>query len=123
MTIRDFMNAVISAETVSDEMREFAMDEIEKLNERNRKRAEKPSKTALANEPIKVELFELLKESGEILPAAAVVEKLDGKYSVQKVSALLRQLENEGKVESFEVKVKGKGKQKGYAVKEEESEE
>ena len=28
MTIRDFMNAVISAETVTDEMREFAMNEI-----------------------------------------------------------------------------------------------
>lgn len=122
MTIREFMTAVIAVEGMPADLCQFAESEIAKLDARNAKRAEKPSKTALANEPIKVELFELLKESGEILPAAAVVEKLDGKYSVQKVSALLRQLENEGKVESFEVKVKGKGKQKGYAVKEESEE-
>lgn len=123
MTIREFMTAVIAVEGMSADLREFAENEIVKLDARNAKRAEKPSKTALANEPIKVELFELLKECDEILPAAAVVEKLEGKYNVQKVSSLLRQLANEGKLSVFEVKVKGKGKQKGYAVKEVESEE
>lgn len=122
MTIRDFMNAVVSAETVSDEMREFAMNEIKKLDERNRKRAEKPSKTTLANEPIKAELFDLLEEMGGVHTASAVVEKLDGKYSVQKVSSLLRQLANEGKLSVFEVKVKGKGVQKAYATIESETE-
>lgn len=123
MTIREFMTAVIAVEGMPADLCEFAENEIVKLDARNAKRAEKPSKTALANEPIKVELFELLKECDEILPAAAVVEKLEGKYSVQKVSALLRQLANENKLEVSEVKVKGKGKQKGYAVKEVESEE
>lgn len=122
MTIREFMTAVIAVEGMPADLCEFAESEIAKLDARNAKRAEKPSKTALANEPIKVELFELLEEMGGIHTASAVVEKLEGKYSVQKVSSLLRQLASEGKLSVVEVKVKGKGKQKGYTIAETESE-
>jgi ribosomal protein S19E (S16A) len=122
MTISEFMTAVIAVEGMPADLCEFAESEIAKLDARNAKRAEKPSKTALANEPIKVELFELLEEMGGVHTASAVVEKLEGKYSVQKVSSLLRQLANEGKLNVVEVKVKGKGKQKGYTIAETESE-
>lgn len=122
MTIREFMTAVIAVEGMPADLCQFAESEIAKLDARNAKRAEKPSKTALANEPIKAELFDLLEEMGGIHTASAVVEKLEGKYSVQKVSSLLRQLANEGKLSVFEVKVKGKGKQKAYATIETEIE-
>lgn len=122
MTIREFMTAVIAMENVSDEIKDFAKNEIAKLDARNAKRAEKPSKTALANEPIKAELFNLLKEWGGIHTSSAIVERLEGKYSVQKVSSLLRQLRSEDKLSAVEVKVKGKGKQIGYTIAEEESE-
>lgn len=122
MTIREFMTAVIAMENVSDEIKDFAKNEIVKLDARNAKRAEKPSKTALANEPIKAELFNLLKEWGGVHTSSAIVERLEGKYSVQKVSSLLRQLTNEGKLNAVEVRVKGKGKQKGYTIAEIESE-
>ena len=122
MTIREFMTAVIAVEGMPANLRKFAESEIAKLDARNAKRAEKPSKTALANEPIKAELFDLLEEMGGVHTASAVVEKLEGKYSVQKVSSLLRQLANEGKLSVFEVKVKGKGKQKAYATIEAETE-
>lgn len=122
MTIREFMTAVIAVEGMPADLCEFAESEIAKLDARNAKRAEKPSKTALANEPIKVELFDLLEEMGGVHTASAVVEKLEGKYSVQKVSSLLRQLASEGKLSVVEVKVKGKGKQKGYTIAETESE-
>lgn len=122
MTIREFMTAVVAVEGMPADLREFAENEIVKLDARNAKRAEKPSKTALANEPIKAELFDLLEEMGGVHTASAVVEKLEGKYSVQKVSSLLRQLASEGKLSVVEVKVKGKGKQKGYTIAETESE-
>lgn len=122
MTIREFMTAVIAVEGMPADLCEFAESEIAKLDARNAKRAEKPSKTALANEPIKVELFDLLGDLGGVHTASAVVERLEGKYSVQKVSSLLRQLANEGKLNVVEVKVKGKGKQKGYTIAETESE-
>lgn len=122
MTIREFMTAVIAVDGMPADLCQFAESEIAKLDARNAKRAEKPSKTALANEPIKAELFDLLKEMGGIHTASAVVGKLDGKYSVQKVSSLLRQLANEGKLSVFEVKVKGKGVQKAYTIAESESE-
>lgn len=122
MTIREFMTAVIAVEGMPADLCEFAESEIAKLDARNAKRAEKPSKTALANEPIKAELFDLLEEMGGVHTASAVVEKLEGKYSVYKVSSLLRQLANEGKLNVVEVKVKGKGKQKGYTIAETESE-
>lgn len=122
MTIREFMTAVIAVEGMPADLCQFAESEIAKLDARNAKRAEKPSKTALANEPIKVELFDLLEEMGGVHTASAVVEKLEGKYSVQKVSSLLRQLASEGKLSVVEVKVKGKGKQKGYTIAETESE-
>lgn len=122
MTTREFMTAVIAVEGMPADLCEFAESEIAKLDARNAKRAEKPSKTALANEPIKVELFDLLVDLGGVHTASAVVEKLEGKYSVQKVSSLLRKLANEGKLNVVEVKVKGKGKQKGYTIAETESE-
>ena len=122
MTIREFMTAVIAVEGMPADLCQFAESEIAKLDARNAKRAEKPSKTALANEPIKVELFDLLEDLGGVHTASAVVERLEGKYSVQKVSSLLRQLANEGKLSVVEVKVKGKGKQKGYTIAETESE-
>ena len=122
MTIREFMTAVIAVEGMPADLCQFAESEIAKLDARNAKRAEKPSKTALANEPIKVELFDLLEDLGGVHTASAVVERLEGKYSVQKVSSLLRQLASEGKLSVVEVKVKGKGKQKGYTIAETESE-
>lgn len=115
MTNRDFLNAVIAMENVSDEIKAFAENEIAKLDNRNAKRAEKPSKTAIANEPIKVEILKLLTEKGEVMTASAIAEIMTD-YKVQKISALCGQLVKEEKLVMSDVKVKGKGTQKGYSV-------
>lgn len=115
MTIRDFMNAVIAMENVSDEMRSFAENEIVKLDARNAKRAEKPSKTALANMPIKAEILKLLSDKNEVMTASAIAEIMS-EYKVQKISALCTQLVADGKLKVIDVKIKGKGTQKGYSV-------
>ena len=108
MTKREFYEAVMALENVDAELALFAENEINKMNERNAKRKSTPSKTAIANEPIKAQIVEVLTETPQ--SASEIAEKVG--ISTQKCSALLRQIEN---LTVTELKVKGKGKVKGYA--------
>ena len=107
MTKREFFEAVI-ANVENEDLVLFAEKEIEKMNERNAKRKNTPSKTAIANEPIKAQIVEVLTETPQ--SASEIAEKVG--ISTQKCSALLRQIKN---LTVTELKVKGKGKVKGYA--------
>lgn len=113
MTKREFLNAVIANVDVV-EIADFAKAEIEKMDARNAKRSHTPSKTAIANEPIKKAIVEWLKGQDAPTVASAVAGEL--KISTQKASALCRQLVADGELNVTEVKVKGKGMQKGYSV-------
>lgn len=111
MTTRELLNSVINA-NLSEEATEKAQALLAQLDKRNEKRANTPSKTAIANEPIKARIIGLL--NGTPKTAAEVGQTLE--ITPQKASALLRQLVESGSVESTEVKVKGKGKVKGYTL-------
>ena len=106
MTNREFLNAVISAE-INDEVIAHAKESLEKLDIRNAKRSERPSKTQIANEPIIKAIAELL--TNEPMLASEIAEKCE--ISTQKASALVKKVEG---VSVCDVKVKGKGTQKGY---------
>ena len=106
MTKREMFEAIVNGQ-VTAEIVEMAKAEIVKMDERNAKRRETPSKSAVANEPIKAEIVKVL--TNEPMTASAVAEQVG--ISTQKASALLRQIEG---LEVTEVKVKGKGKVKGY---------
>ena len=106
MTQRDFYNAVINA-NINEEMSSFATEAIAKLDERNAKRASKPSKTQIANEPIIKAISEIL--TSEPMLASKIAELCE--ISTQKASALVKKVDG---VQSVDVKVKGKGTQKGY---------
>ena len=106
MTQRDFYTAVVNA-NLNEEMTTFATEAIAKLDARNAKRAEKPSKTQLANEPIIKAIAECL--TSEPMLASAIAEKCG--ISTQKASALVKKVDG---VSVTDVKVKGKGTQKGY---------
>ena len=108
MTQREFYNAVI-AETTNADVASFAVSALEKLDARNAKRASTPSKTAIANEPIKARITEIL--TSEPQTASEIANAIG--INVQKASALLRQIDG---LTVTEVKVKGKGKVKGYAL-------
>ena len=110
MTNREFYTAVING-TITEDMVAKAHEEIAKLDERNAKRASKPSKKSLENEPIKAKILEVLSTEPKV---ASEVAELVG-ISTQKASALLRQIEG---LEVSEVKVPKKGKMKGYALAE-----
>lgn len=112
MTNREFFEAIING-TMNDEIVAHAKSAIEKLDEKNAKRNNKPSKTQIENEPIKVAIVEHIGEN-EIVTATQIGERLE--ISTQKASALLRQLVADGKVTATEIKVPKKGKQKGYSL-------
>ena len=106
MTQREFYNGVI-AETTNADLAQFAVEALEKLDARNAKRSEKPSKVQIANAPIIKAIAEVL--TSEPMRASEIAETLG--ISVQKASALVKKVDG---VQSVDVKVKGKGTQKGY---------
>ena len=106
MTNREFFENVITM-VENEEMQEKAKSLIEALDRRNAKRAERPSKTEIANAPIIKEISEIL--THEPMLASAIAEKVG--ISTQKASALVKKIDG---VQVVDVKVKGKGTQKGY---------
>ena len=113
MTRRDFFKAVM--ETSNDaELRLFAEKEIEKMDERNAKRKNSPSKKSIENEPIKAKITEFIGGCDGSQIAKEIAEKVE--ISTQKASALCRQLVADGVLKVEDVKVKGKGKVKAYSI-------
>lgn len=108
MTKREFLEMVIE-ESANAEVKAFAEGEIVKMNERNAKRSASPSKKAIENEPIKAQIKSILTDEPH---TASEIANTIG-ISTQKASALLRQIDG---LTVTEVKVKGKGKVKGYAL-------
>lgn len=107
MTKREMFEAIVNG-NVTEEIVAMAKAEIEKMDARNAKRRETPSKTAKENAPLKEKIFEILTEVP--LTAKEVGEKMG--LSTAKASALLGQIEG---LNVTEVKVKGGRKVKGYA--------
>jgi len=115
MTRREMFEAIVAG-NVTDEVIEMAHAEIEKLNARNAKRASQPSKKAIENAPVKDAIADFLGGVEEPTVASGIATALE--ISVQKASALCRQMVAEGRLAVTDVKVKGKGTQKAYSVAE-----
>lgn len=114
MTNREFFTAIAAMENLNEELIQHAEAELEKLNKRNAARAAKPTKAQKENESIKEEIVKFLTEKGGFHTASEVMEACE--ISVQKASALCRQLVEEGALTVQEIKVPKKGKQKAYAI-------
>ena len=110
MTNREFYNAIINHE-VNDEVIAMAKAEIEKLDARNEKRRNTLTKEQKANEEVKGAIVEFIGDKSEVV-ASDIAKGLD--LSTQKVSALCKQMVDNGVLAVSEVKVKGKGAVKGY---------
>lgn len=116
MTNREFLTAIANSTVLPNDLTDFAAEQITKLNARNeaRKASSKPSKTAIANEPIKASIMVFLSQQSEPVIACTVAEGVG--ISTAKASSLLRQLVESGKVVKSEVKIPKKGKTAAYAV-------
>lgn len=112
MTKREFLEIVMGLG--HPEAAEFAAKELEKMDRALAKRRSKPTKAQIANAPIIQQIVSEILEGKELKTASEIAEILE--VSVQKASAVLRQAVSEGKVEVEDVKVKGKGTQKGYRL-------
>ena len=110
MTQREFYTSVI-ASVDNEELKAYAENAIVKLDERNAKRASKPSAKQKENEPIIKAIADLL--TSEPMLASEIASTLG--ISTPKASALAKKVEG---VSVTDVKVKGKGTQKGYFLAE-----
>lgn len=106
------MNAIVNG-TVTEEVVAWAAGEIEKMDAANEKRRNAVSKKALENAPLIDRIVEeiLGDEPKTASDVAAVLE-----VSPQKASALLRAAVKAERAHVEDVKVKGKGTQKGYTA-------
>ena len=119
MTKREFLTAVSNGE-MTDELKDFATAEIEKMDNSAAARAAKPSKAQLENAPLADRIVnEIL--GTEPKTATEVAEVLE--VNVQKASALLRMTVAQGRAVQTEVKLPKKGTVKAYTLAEEASEE
>ena len=121
MTKREFLNAVIES-TADENIKEFAENEIAKLDATNAKRREKQNERNEAKDAEAAMIVETF-VTDENMTASDIVAKMveagferaDGKaVNVQFVSAALRKATELGLVTKGEKKVSGKGTQKCY---------
>ena len=115
MTMREMFEKVIAGD-VNEEVIAMCKKEIEKMDARNAKRAETPSKKAEENKPIKESIENFLMNCEEAKIASDIVAEVG--FNVQKISSLCKQMVEEGRLVSEDIKVKGKGVRKAYKIAE-----
>ena len=111
MTNREFFNKVIAGE-VDNEVVEMAQTLLAKLDEKNAKRKNTETKEQKENKVLMAKICDLLANGGMV---ASDIGKALG-VSTQKASALCVLLVKEGTVCCTDLKVKGKGTVKCYAL-------
>lgn len=108
MTKKDYFRMLKGIDKVAEngELVQFIDHEIELL-ERKNSADRKLSGNALANVALKEEIMEIVSSEPDRLFTATEIQKaMKGEYTNQRVSALLKQLKEEGKVEKIEDKRK-----------------
>jgi hypothetical protein len=118
MTNREFYTNILNATEITNEMREFAEQAIAKLDVTNEKRksaaAVKAAEKQAEKAPIRNALFEAI--GSEPKTATELVALIAAEFEVKTASvpSLLKPFVEDGSVLKVDVKVKGKGTQRGY---------
>ena len=118
MTNREFFVQISAIDTISAELREFAVDAIAKLDHTNEtrkaKKAEKAAEKQLLKAPVRNALFEALSEEPKTATelCAAVAPEFEVKPA--SIPSLMRLFVENGSCVKVDVKVPGKGTQRGY---------
>lgn len=112
MTNREFLTAIANMDNIAEDIKAYAEEKLAKLDATNEARKNKPSKAAIENAPVLEQIYcEILTVEGQ---TAATVATTAG-ISVQKASALLRQLVADGKATVTDAKMPKKGTVKVYS--------
>ena len=113
MTNKDFFSAIINA-NLSEEITDKAQAMLDQLTKERAAAAKRvSSKRAEENAPIVEAILAHIKEHPMAL-TADIATAIGA--TTPKVSSLLTTLTNEGKVESSDVKIKGKGTRKAWTL-------
>ena len=115
MTKREFFNAIVEM-NINEDLVTFAADELAKMDKANEARREKSAEKAVAKEtekaPIREAIFNVI--SDEPKTATTLIEEAGLEIKPQSIPSLVKPLVEAGKVNKVDVKVVGKGKQRGY---------
>lgn len=126
MTQREFLNAILNGtftnaagevesvvvdNEINNELLTYVREAITKLNVKNEKRKNSMTPKQKENEQLKAQILNMM-EIGTAYTASAIGEAME--LSTQRVSALMRQLENAGRVRSEMVATNKGRKVKGY---------
>lgn len=111
LTKRDYFNQLLAIDGVKEnaELVKFIDHELELLAKKNASGSSKPTAVQVANEGIKAEILECMANEPNRLFTISEMQKVFpccAELSNQRVSALVRQLVNDGKVERLEEKRK-----------------
>lgn len=111
-TTRQALVAIANG-NITDEVKAWASAEIAKLDTKNEKRRNTPTKEQVANEGVMTSIVEYIKANG-----AKVASELGTALgiSTQKASALCKKLVDGGELTVTDKKVKGKGSVKEYSL-------
>jgi len=118
MTTREFYNQIVNGTEISDEMRAFCAEALEKMDAqataRRSKQAEKAAAKQAEKAPLRDALFAVLTEEGKT--ASMLIEEagLTDTVKPASVPSLMRPLVECGMVGKVDVKITGKGTQRGY---------
>lgn len=117
MTKREFFNAIANTESLSAELREFAVNAVASMDASNAKRSAKPSKAHMENVSLLPKVLEYLGTCTVAVPASLVAENC-GLPSPNKAIAVLDIGVADGKVTVSKVKstAKSGGKVNGYSL-------
>ena len=115
MTKREFFEMATTG-TLTAEGIEFAAKALETLDATNAKRSDKAAeKRSAENAPFFAKLREVLTEEPKLTTTIVAQAGMEG-LTTPKASALLGQMEKAGEIVKSEMSVKGKGKQKAWAL-------
>lgn len=114
-TNREMFTYIVNGGEVTEDVKAWFVEEIEKLDRKNEKARERAAKKKEEQQPFIDAALEYLDGKEEPVTASEVLENVEIFESVQKASAILRGLVKSGFAESEEIKTK-KGKVKGYKL-------
>ena len=120
MTQREFFGKIANLTNVDAELVEFATDAIAKMDtqaaSRRAKQAEKAAAKQAEKAPIRDALLGVMGDAEHPMTASMLIAELGEDFDVKPASvpSLLRPLVESGIVAKVDIKITGKGTQRGY---------
>ena len=114
MTQREFYEAIQKA-NVTDEMKEYALAQLKAMDHANELRREKNAVEREAEKaPIREAIVAVMTK--EAKTATTLIAEAGVEIKPQAIPSLLKGLVEAGTIQKVDMKVKGKGTQKGYVL-------